>query len=327
MKIASEVTRTGIRLSLDVTDLVRPHLRQQKVYCATGEGGGKDPSCSPGGGTSGGLAETKRGKDGKLTFANGEALPAHLPRIPPAWTDVTVSTDPNASLIVKGKDSKGRVQSVYSKTHATEQAAKKFAKVSELLEKQDGLRKEIEKDMKSNDPEARENASVLALIQQTGLRPGSERDTGAEKKAYGATTLEGRHVVELKRGVRLRFVGKKGVDLDILVDDPVLAKMLVERKQSAGNKGKLFDVTDASLREYTRTKDGGEFKPKDFRTAVGTRLASKIVSGMKAPKNQAQYKKSVREVGKQVAARLGNTHTIALQSYIDPSIFSKWRVA
>lgn len=69
--------------------------------------------------------------------------------------------------------------------------------------------------MKSSDPKISEPAKLAALIMSTGIRPGSESDTGAKVKAYGATTLEGRHVVTDSEGnTRLQFVGKKGVNID-----------------------------------------------------------------------------------------------------------------
>jgi uncharacterized protein len=54
--------------------------------------------------------------DGKRVQANGEALPEHIQKlkIPPAWTDVTYSSDPSAALLVSGKDSKGHPQAIYS---------------------------------------------------------------------------------------------------------------------------------------------------------------------------------------------------------------------
>jgi DNA topoisomerase-1 len=266
------------------------------------------------------------GKEWRLS--NGKPLPSHVPRnIPPAWTGVQVSTDPKSALVARGIDKKGRVQSVYSDAHAMKQAAVKFARVNELRRKADAIRKEITADLKSDDPATREGAAVLSLIEHAGLRPGSDADTGAEKQAYGATTLEGRHVVKTADGVRLRFVGKKGKDLDIPITDPAIAKLLLDRKAAAGNKGRLFNIDDAALRDYTHSKDGGSFKPKDFRTARGTSIAADAVRKMPAPNGEQEYKKAVREVAVAVSNQLGNTPVIALQSYIDPMVFAKWRQA
>jgi len=275
-----------------------------------------------------GMGETKRDADGKLTLSDGKPLPDHIPKnIPPAWKEVMVAMDPKAELLVKGKDAKGRYQSVYSKAHWAEAAESKFARANEIRAKEDQIRKEIEKDAKSKDPKTRDSAACLRLIQHTGLRPGSEKDTGAEKQAYGATTIQGKHVVVKGDKVRLRFVGKKGVDLDIEVTDPVVKADLIARKSTAGPSGKLYNNTgDSQLLAYAKDRDGGGFKVKDFRTARGTSEAVEVIKKMKAPKTEKEYKKAVKEVATAVSKKLGNTPTVAQQSYIDAAVFSVWRI-
>lgn len=166
----------------------------------------------------------------------------------------------------------------------------------------------------------------MKLIQQTGIRPGSDTDTGAKVQAYGATTLEGRHVhVDESGNVSLKFTGKKGVNLNIPVKDKSTAAMLVERKKTAGESGKIFDTDDAALRDYSHTLNGGGFKPKDFRTLKGTQTAIDEIKKLPVPKTEKDYKKAVMSVAKTVSQTLGNTPAIALQSYINPHVFSDWR--
>ena len=269
-------------------------------------------------------------KGGRWKLAEGE-LPEHLKKmtIPPAWREVHVSHDPNADLQVVGVDSKGRTQRVYSERFVERQSEEKFGRVSKLIQQKAQVVRAIDNSLKSDKESERENATVLKLIHHTGIRPGSEADTGAEKQAYGATTLEGRHVhVDGKGAVSLRFVGKKGVDLNIPVEHEGMAKILVERKAAAGDTGKLFKVTDSSLREYTKSVAGHEFKPKDFRTAKGTETALEEVEKDPMPaKTFKEYKKRVMDVAKKVSAKLGNTPAIALQSYIRPDVFNAWKPA
>jgi DNA topoisomerase-1 len=159
-----------------------------------------------------------------------------------------------------------------------------------------------------------------------GLRPGGEGETGAEKKAYGASTLEGRHVVvDAVGNTRLQFVGKKGVNLDLPVTNPTLAKDLKERAEKVGENGKLFDTSDDNLRRYVKTLNGGGFKVKDFRTHLGTSTAADLVKAGKAPTTPAEYKRRVLEVAKSVSQILGNTPSIALASYINPVVFAGWK--
>ena len=46
---------------------------------------------------------------------------------------------------------------------------------------------------------------------------------------------------------------------------------------------------------------------------------------MPAPKTEAERKKAVMSVAKVVSSKLGNTPTIALQSYIHPNVFEGWK--
>jgi DNA topoisomerase-1 len=268
-------------------------------------------------------------REGKRVQANGEPLPEHIAKlkIPPAWTDVKFNPDKNAALLVTGKDSKGRPQAIYSEAFAQSQAAIKFARIHELNEKISQIKNENDANKKSENERLRRHAECLDLVMQMGIRPGGSGDTGAAVKAYGATTLEGRHVVKDGDQVYLRFVGKKGVNLNLPVPDGELAGRLLARASAAGEKGRLFPgVTDKSLLEYVHTLDGGGFKTKDFRTHLGTTLAAETIRSLPAPKSEREYKKRVLEVARRVSSRLGNTPTVALQSYIAPEVFAPWKL-
>jgi DNA topoisomerase-1 len=215
---------------------------------------------------------------------------------------------------------------VYSQQFRDSQAAVKFERIKELDAQFDRVRAENAANMKSGDERTAEHAACAALVMTMGLCPGSDEDTGAKVKAYGATTLLGSHVVREGSDVYLRFTGKKGVDNNLPVTDRVLARMLTERAAKAGPDGKLFsEVSGKSLLDYTHTLDGGGFKTKDFRTLLGTREAMVKMKSVSAPTTDRGYRKAVMEVAKHVATRLGNTPTVALQSYISPAIFAPWR--
>lgn len=298
-----------------------------------------DGKFTDGGGSSGGswseatwhstTETTKTGKERELKtvrLPDGSQPPEHIAklRIPPAWTNVRINLDPAADLVATGFDAKGRKQAIYSANHATRQAALKFSRIRELQQKFSSIMQQNDSNRDSN----REAADVTSLIASTGLRPGSERDTKAEKQAHGATTLLGKHVVVDDAGVRLEFVGKKGVDLSIPIRDENVANMLRQRAAKSGPDGKLFNVTDGQLRDYVHSLDGGSFKPKDLRTHKGTSVAAAEVRNIKSPpKNEKEYKNIVRDIAKKVSEVLGNTPAIALQSYIDPTVFAKLRPA
>jgi DNA topoisomerase-1 len=267
----------------------------------------------------------------KARESKSDLIPAHsrseLPKhivalvIPPAWTDLHYNDNPKGDLLLIGKDSKGRDQYVYSDKFKATRMAEKFARVAALGKVLPQIENEIAEAVKRGD----ETAACAALILKTGLRPGSEQSTGADVQAYGATTLQGRHIRVAGDMVHMSFVGKDGVTIDLAVEDRTIARDLVSRKDKAGRQGKLFQTTDGELQDYVRGLDGGGFTPKDFRTLYGTATAQIEVAKLSPPSTEKEYKKMVKAVAKIVASKLGNTPTIALQSYINPNVFTRWR--
>ena len=263
--------------------------------------------------------------DGKRVGSDGKELPKHIQatKIPPAWTDVVYSSNPKSDLLVKGKDLKGRCQYIYSESHWNKSAKMKFARIKELDMKMEKVKQENERNLTGKNSE---EATILKLIMETGIRPGSDEDTKSEKKAYGATTLETRHVVSTKNGMLLNFVGKKGVENKVLIKDKYLIDFIFNRiKQN--KEGKLFKSSYNDLLNYTSSLDGGKFKTKDFRTLLGTKTAMEEIQKVERPEDEKKFKKAVLEVAKKVAERLGNTPGVALTSYISPVVWEQWRTA
>lgn len=278
------------------------------------------------GGTS--TRTSKSGGSVKLlvpAHADKAQWPAHIKKLklPPAWTDVHYNEDSSSPMQATGKDAKGRTQYVYSIKYRESQTAKKFKRVKSLDKKYDQISLQNDRALTSKDPIVREHALVTSLIMEMGLRPGSDKDTQAAEKAYGATTLRAEHVKTDGKTTRLEFVGKKGVHLNLPVTDAHLADELRKR---AKQDGPLFpNVSAGSLLRYVGKLGGGGFRTKDLRTLVGTKTAQNEISNTPLPKSISQYKKQVKDVANVVASKLGNTASICLQSYINPVIFAEWR--
>lgn len=270
---------------------------------------------------------------GKWVMARtGEDLPEHLQKvpIPPAWKNAYANPKAEGKYLAVGMDSKGRIAKSQTPAFVEHQKQIKFARMNELKAVKEEIFAQTKADTTSPDHATREAASCLRVIQDMGLRPGSTKDTKAAKQAYGATTLQGRHVVEPETEgapLRLKFTGKKGVALSLPVRNPEIAAMLRERAAVAGRKGNLFDTSEGKLLEYTHTLGGGGFTPKDFRTLKGTEVAIEEIDKVSKPKTFKDYKRKVMDVADRVSRVLGNTRVIALQSYIDPSVFLGWKVA
>jgi DNA topoisomerase IB len=172
----------------------------------------------------------------------------------------------------------------------------------------------------------RDQETAKQLLDRKKSGEGLE-DTRYWLQSFGATTLEGRHVLETDKGVRLRFVAKETVWHDQLIGNPELAKMLVERKRSSQERGgRLFGVDDSIVRGFSKKLDGGGFTPKDFRTMRACEIALEEVNNMgDCCDSPEDYKTAVMLVAEKVSKTLGNRAEECLTSYIDPTIWSVWR--
>lgn len=238
-------------------------------------------------------------------------------KVPPAWTDLWVNKDPHAGLQVKGRDKTGVLQRIYSARHSESSAVAKFERVKSFAKVYPQLMRQIREDMDTS-----EEARVLYLIAKTGFRLGSDKERGAEK-AHGASNLRAEHVQVKGNTVSFGFVGKKGVDIRQKVTDEQVAQMFKIRPSKGG---RFFSVTEHQVRGYLNQIGYGQFLVKDFRTHLANEVALAAIKKIPVPTDAGSHKKAVKAVCEAVAARLGNTWTVARAAYISPEVFSKWTV-
>jgi DNA topoisomerase-1 len=244
-------------------------------------------------------------------------------KVPPEVSNVKINLNPKDDIQATWQDSKGRDVYFYSKAHARQAAAEKFARLKDFNDALPKIRQAIQEGLASSDVKQNTVAAVLYLIDKTGFRIGSNADTKAKKQAYGASTLQGRHVKVDGDTVTFDFVGKKGVHIHKRVKDAQLAQIIGSRLGEDKNQ-KLFDVDQANIRSFL--KQFGGFKVKDFRTWNGTATALKEIKKIKTkPETEAEFRKIQSTVAKAVAKHLGNTPSVCLSAYIDPSAWSSLR--
>jgi DNA topoisomerase-1 len=242
-------------------------------------------------------------------------------RIPPAYTDVYVShnLDRSNGLLFMGVDDQGRVQRRYSAEHAEQNSAEKFARVRSLSDNIIALDETLEERAGDDD-----TAAAVLLMRTMGLRPGSLEDRRAKVQAYGATTLQRRHVTITGDTVRLQFVAKEGISLDLEMENHRLAQALRPRLKGKSGDDPLFpDADEKKTLAFMDEAVPGALN-KDLRTHFGTGLAKTLVAAYPIPDSQKAYTRQRNEVADEVAGALGNTRKMALDSYIDPTVWSAW---
>jgi len=243
--------------------------------------------------------------------------------IPPAWTDVQIADNlETADLQVLGRDSKGRRQAWYSKEHTKRQAEKKFQRIKELHPHLGKLDSALERDSLTND-----DAGALTLIRHMGMRPGSNANRGAAVQAHGATNLKAKHVTLNSDGsATLDFTGKDGVHIVLQTKDKRVVDVLSSRKIGKNDDDQLFNTNEDRVRKYMNTEGGvpKEFLLKDLRTTHANVVAIREIKNVPAPQSKAEYVKARKEIGTRVSNELGNDASMALNSYINPTVFTPW---
>lgn len=204
-----------------------------------------------------------KGKDAKIVLGDGSAAPAHIKpaMIPPAWSDVQISMNPDADVLVSARDAKGRGKKVYNQKYADNNQAAKFAKIQEGLKKQKAIFDQNQQNRKSDDPKIRENADCTWLMQEQATRPGSDADTKGLAELYGKPMSE-KNVQISKNKKGKESVALKFGDKTIPIRDEGTAKELMRRVRDKGDLEdstfwlKSHGATTLESRHVVKTNDG-----------------------------------------------------------------------
>lgn len=268
--------------------------------------------------------------------ADGARLPAEdVARIrslaiPPAWQDVWICPYPTGHIQAVGTDDAGRRQYLYHPAWRTKRDEAKFDRVLTAAALLPRARKRLAADLALEGmPIARANATAIRLLDLGYFRIGSETYTDANG-SFGLTTLERSHVRASQGALLFAFVGKSGVKQSVTIEDAeVTAALRVMRSRRGGSDRLLAyrdgrrwaDLGAAAVNAYLADIFEGEFTAKDFRTWHATvHAAVALATSEEKGDTQASRRRAVKAAVEEVAAYLGNTPTIAKNSYIDPRV-------
>jgi DNA topoisomerase-1 len=133
--------------------------------------------------------------------------------------------------------------------------------------------------------------------------------------------------------VRFRVRGKSGVVHEVGVSDRRLAA-LVRRCQGlpgqqlfqyVDQSGETREIDSEDVNEYIRRIAGDDaFSAKDVRTWSATVLAYRALQSADASAKPAEARRAVAGAVRATADRLGNTPTVARQSYVHPAILESY---
>jgi DNA topoisomerase I len=253
--------------------------------------------------------------------------------IPPAWTDVWITPYANGHLQAVGTDAAGRRQYLYHPDWRTRRDAEKFDRMLLFGKALVKAREQVVVDLgREGMPLERACAAAVRLLDLGYFRIGN--DVYAEDNgSFGLTTLERRHVRKHQDALIFTFVGKSGVEHTIEIDDVVVVAALeVMRRRRGGDRLLVYkqsrswrDVLPELVNDYVRATTGIEATAKDFRTWHATVLAAAALAETDEPgATKASRKRAVSAAMKEVSSFLGNTPTLARNSYVDPRVIEAY---
>jgi DNA topoisomerase I len=289
--------------------------------------------------TAPGLARVRAGRGFSYRDSGGHVLrdDETLARIrslaiPPAWSEVWITTHANGHIQATGLDAVGRRQYIYHPLWRERKDRAKFTRALALAETLPVARRGVTMDLRQKGvSRSRVLAAGFRMLDSGSLRVGSERYAEANG-SVGLTTLLCSHVAVRGSTVSLNFPGKSRQVWESAIDDTDLAaivRVLVKRGPTARllsyRVGSDWHPVSANeLNGYVRERTGGTFTAKDFRTLRGTIAAAASLARQGTKPTMRARRAAVALAMRDVASVLGNTPAVARRSYVDPRVLKAY---
>jgi DNA topoisomerase I len=253
--------------------------------------------------------------------------------LPPAWTAVWISPDPQGHIQATGVDSRGRTQYRYHEVWREQREAQKFTHMLRFADALPALRAATLHDLDRRALDrGRVVASAVRLIDLGLFRIGGERYAELDHH-YGAATLEKRHVSVRRDGVAFDYVAKEGKRRIITVTDPAIRSTMRTLVRSDNGLDALFSWPEGGTWHPLRSHDvnayiadhaGGHFTAKEFRTWNATVLMALLLANAGPSATPRQAKGVITASIRGVADWLGDTPAVTRAAYVDPGLIRRY---
>ena len=252
--------------------------------------------------------------------------------IPPAWEDVWICSDGRGHLQATGRDARGRKQYRYHPKWREARDETKYYRLIGFAQALPKIRRRTRADLRRQGL-CREKvlALIVRLLEKTLIRVGND-EYAKQNRSFGLTTLRDAHVNVQRGRVKFTFRGKSGVEHDIELDDPRLARIVKACRDIPGYE--LFQYYDeAGVRQtvgsgdvnaYLKEITGQDYTSKDFRTWAGTVLAAQLLRGFEPCRSDTEARRNIVRAIDDVSKRLGNTKAVCRKSYVHPDVLDAY---
>ena len=252
--------------------------------------------------------------------------------VPPAYTDVWISPQPNGHIQATGRDARGRKQYRYHPRWRDVRDETKFGRMLAFSAALPRIRKRVEQDLsRPGLPREKVLAAVVLLLELTGIRVGND-EYARTNQSFGLTTLRENHVEVSGSTMRFEFRGKSGKVHRVSLNDRRLARIVARCQSLPGEE--LFQYVDdegvhqtigsSDVNDYLQEIAGDEFTAKDFRTWSGTLLALAALEALGPAPSEREAKSTIVAAIDRVAERLNNTRAVCRKYYVHPVILDAY---
>ena len=245
--------------------------------------------------------------------------------IPPAYKDVTIFYEKSPKILFEGYDDKGRKQQIYSQIHKKKASKKKFCSLLEFGKVLPKIESDIEKHLKSKTvSKDKIIALILKIIIICGFRVGNLK----YQKLYGSFGISNifkEHIKIGNRGMIIKFIGKKGVINECLIENKFLIgeiQKLIKTKKPKDYVFTYFDgeehvIKAIEINKWLKRYDVNTTS-KHFRTWDVNILFIEYMRDTEDPMKLpiSKRKKNVVEAMKVISCQVNNTPAICKKEYL-----------
>jgi DNA topoisomerase-1 len=258
--------------------------------------------------------------------------------IPPAYHNVRIYYEKSPKILYDGLDDKNRLQQIYSKQWREQADKAKFKALIDFGKKLPQMTLKMLEHIKSPQNSKEKLISIILRITSLcGFRIGQLK----YHKLYnsvGLSTLQKKHLKFTSAGLDIKFIGKKGMLNECIVDDKLLIeeikKIATPKKPddflftydfiNSENVKELRIINAIDVNNWLKYYNP-EFTTKYFRTfEVNDKLIEALKKTEPSKMSLNQRKKAVIEVIKDVSCSINNTPAICKKSYINQDILKMY---
>lgn len=248
--------------------------------------------------------------------------------IPPAWEHVKICPVDNGHLQAIGRDIKGRKQYLYHPDWGAIRNQTKFFKMATFGKFLPKIRKQVDKDLDLPEmPRRKVLALIIRLMEETHIRIGNDC-YARRNKSYGLSTLRKRHVKISSGKMMFDFVGKKGKEHSVSIQDKKLIKLVNQCEDIPGwevfkyydNEGNKHSVDSGMVNSYIQEISGAFYSAKDFRTWSATKIFFETLREIGYTEDEKENKSNILKAYDAAAEELGNTRSVCRNYYVHPMV-------